>query len=264
MGSFSKIEWTTHTFNPWWGCTKVSDGCKFCYAETLSNRYGYDFWGPKKPRRLMSDQHWQAPLRWNAEAEREGTRYRVFCASMADVFEERAPEGQLDRLWDLIRRTPNLDWQLLTKRPHLIAEKLPVDWGDGYANVWLGTSIEDERVLDRVQHLTAVPSVVRFLSVEPLIGPIRRLPLVGIDWVIVGGESGVGARPMKREWVLDIHQQCRQARVAFFFKQWGGPNKKKAGRELEGQCYNEMPGTRPTPSTQPIHVSRELLVMNGV
>ena len=241
MGSYSKIEWTTYTFNPWWGCTKVSDGCKFCYAETLSNRYGYDFWGPKKPRRLMSDEHWQAPVKWNAEAERLGTRYRVFCASMADVFEERAPEGQLDRLWKLIRCTPFLDWQLLTKRPHRIMESLPSDWDCGYANVWLGTSIEDERVLDRVKHLASVPALVRFLSVEPLIGPIRSLPLVGIDWVIVGGEFGIGARPMKQEWVLDLLQQCQRSHIAFFFKQWGGTNKKKAGRELEGQFYDEMP-----------------------
>jgi protein gp37 len=263
MGSFSKIEWTTHTFNPWWGCTKVSDGCKFCYAETLSNRYGYDFWGPQKPRRLLSDQHWQEPIKWNTEAEHLGTRYRVFCASMADVFEERAPEGQLERLWDIIRQTPYLDWQLLTKRPQLIAEKLPTDWGTGYKNVWLGTSIEDERVVDRVHHLAAVPSIVRFLSVEPLIGPIHHLPLTGIDWVIVGGESGVGARPMRREWVLDIRQQCRQASVAFFFKQWGGPNKKKAGRELEGRYYNEMPGEHTVQTATSDRAARQLVVLNA-
>lgn len=263
MGSFSKIEWTTHTFNPWWGCTKVSDGCKFCYAETLSNRYGYDFWGPKKPRRLMSDQHWKMPLRWNAEAARKGIRSRVFCASMADVFEEHSPDGQLERLWEVIRRTPNLDWQLLTKRPHLIVEKLPTDWGAGYANVWLGTSIEDARVLNRVQYLAETPSVVRFLSVEPLIGPIHQLPLSGIDWVIVGGESGKGARPMKREWVLEIRQQCRQARVAFFFKQWGGTNKKKAGRLLEDRNYDEMPGEHTALAIAPNRASRQLAVLNA-
>lgn len=254
MGSFSKIEWTTHTFNPWWGCTKVSEGCRFCYAETLSNRYKYDFWGAKKPRRLLSDQHWQEPIRWNSEAQREGIRHKVFCASMADVFEERAPEGQLERLWDLIRITPNLDWQLLTKRPQLIAEKLPADWGAGYSNVWLGTSVEDERVLDRVHCLAAVPSVVRFLSIEPLIGPIRCLPLDGIDWVIVGGESGVGARPMEPEWVIDIRKQCHQSCVPFFFKQWGGTNKKKAGRELEGRHYNEMPGEHTVIMALPDHL----------
>jgi protein gp37 len=241
MGFNSKIEWTTHTFNPWWGCTKVSDGCKFCYAALLSNRYGHDVWGPGKPRRLMSDNHWLGPLKWNAEAERQGVRYRVFCASMADIFEEEAPAGQLDRLWQLIRQTPNLDWQLLTKRPHRIAHNLPEDWGEGYDNVWLGTSVEDEQVIDRIPHLVAVPAIVHFLSLEPLIGPLCNLPLKSIDWVIVGGESGPGARPMNKSFVLDIRRQCRAAGVAFFFKQWGGVNKLKAGRLLQGRFYNEMP-----------------------
>jgi len=263
MGSYSKIEWTMHTFNPWWGCTKVSDGCKFCYAETLSSRYGHDVWGPKKDRRLMSDQHWQGPVRWNAEAERLGVRYQVFCASMADVFEERAPEGQLDRLWALIRQTPFLDWQLLTKRPQRIAQSLPQDWGAGYSNVWLGTSIEDERVIERVQCLASVPALVRFLSVEPLIGPINDLPLTGIDWVIVGGESGAGARPMREEWVTNIRLQCVEARVAFFFKQWGGQNKKKAGRELEGQYYDEMPRKRLVAVSPQSVAHRELAVLSG-
>jgi protein gp37 len=244
MGFNSSIEWTTHTFNPWWGCTKVSDGCRNCYAEALSNRYGHSVWGAGKPRRLMSDAHWQAPLGWDADAKRTGRRARVFCASMADVFEEQAPPGQLARLWDLIRLTPNLDWQLLTKRPHRIAESLPPDWCSGYSNVWLGTSVEDQRVINRVRELSAVPAVVRFLSVEPLLGPIRRLPLKGIDWIIVGGESGPNARPIEAEWVLDIRRQCRTAGVPFFFKQWGGVNKKKSGRTLSGRIYNEMPKPR--------------------
>jgi len=246
MGSFSKIEWTTHTFNPWWGCTKVSDGCKFCYAEALSNRYGYSFWGPKNPRRVMSENHWLEPAKWDAEAARLGVRYRVFCASMADVFEDDAPVGQLARLWSVIRETPNLDWQLLTKRPHLIEDKLPADWGDGYANVWLGASVEDDRVLERIEHLAAVPAVVHFLSVEPLIGPIDELPLGNIQWVIVGGESGPKARPLSEEWVRSIHRQCCAAHVPFFFKQWGGVNKKKAGRTLDGLTYDEMPVERNT------------------
>ncbi len=241
MGFNSKIEWTTHTFNPWWGCTKVSDGCKFCYAELLSHRYGHEVWGPGKQRRLLSDNHWQGPVKWNAEAERTGVRYRVFCASMADVFEEEAPTGQLDRLWQLIRQTPNLDWQLLTKRPHRIAGNLPEDWGQGYENVWLGTSVEDERVINRIAHLVEVPAVVHFLSLEPLIGPLPDLPLNSIDWVIVGGESGLGARSMEEEWVLDIHRQCRAVGVPFFFKQWGGVNKTKAGRMLQGRFFDELP-----------------------
>jgi len=261
MGSFSRIEWTTHTFNPWWGCTKVSDGCKFCYAEALSKRYGYTFWGPKNPRRVMSENHWREPLRWDIEAARQGVRSRVFCASMADVFEDDAPTGQLARLWELIQETPNLDWQLLTKRPHLIASKLPKDWGAGYANVWLGTSIEDDRVLERVEHLAAVPSVVHFLSVEPLIGPIDDLPLGNIQWVIVGGESGPKARPMNVEWVQSIHRQCRAAHVPFFFKQWGGVNKKKAGRMLDGRTYDEMPFGHAAPASSQRRTC-ELVVLN--
>lgn len=241
MGFNSKIEWTTHTFNPWWGCTKVSDGCKFCYAELLSNRYGHDVWGAGKQRRRLSDKHWQEPLKWNARAAAEGIRYRVFCASMADVFEENAPAGEVDRLWQVIRQTPSLDWQLLTKRPERIAVNLPADWGLGYRNVWLGTSVEDEKVISRIGHLVEVPAVVHFLSLEPLIGPLHDLPLEKIQWVIVGGESGPRARPIDEEWVLDIRRQCHAAAVPFFFKQWGGVNKARNGRALRGRFYDELP-----------------------
>ena len=241
MGFNSKIEWTTHTFNPWWGCTKVSDGCKFCYAELLSNRYGHDVWGVGRNRRRLSDKHWQEPLRWNAQAEAAGVRYRVFCASMADVFEEEAPAGEVEKLWRTIRETPQLDWQLLTKRPERIAKNLPDDWRHGYSNVWLGTSVEDERVLDRISHLTRVTAIVHFLSLEPLLGPLPNLPLENVQWVIVGGESGPRARPVDEEWILDVQRQCRAARVPFFFKQWGGVNKARNGRELQGRFYDEMP-----------------------
>ena len=241
MGQYSTIEWTTHTFNPWWGCTKVSDGCKNCYAESLSKRYGHNVWGPKNARRLLSDAHWRQPLSWNKEAMENGKRYKVFCASMADVFEEAAPEGQLERLWELIANTPGLDWQLLTKRPERIADSLPSDWGQGYENVWLGTSVEDERVIHRIESLIRVPAAIRFLSLEPLIGPLPNIPLLGIDWAIVGGESGAGARPINPNWVIEIREQCNAAEVAFFFKQWGGTNKKVTGRQLEGRTYDEMP-----------------------
>jgi len=241
MGFNSKIEWTTHTFNPWWGCTKVSDGCKFCYAELLSNRYGHNVWGAGKQRRLLSNKHWQQPLKWNVLAEAEGIRYRVFCASMADVFEEDAPASEVSRLWQIISQTPMLDWQLLTKRPERITASLPDDWGVGYRNVWLGTSIEDERVINRIDHLVRVPAAVHFLSLEPLIGPLRNLPLKNIQWVIVGGESGPRARSIDEEWVLDIRRQCRAAEVPFFFKQWGGVNKARNGRALQGHFYDEMP-----------------------
>ena len=151
------IEWTGtknedgtwsagYTFNPWWGCTKVSDGCKFCYALSIANRYGHDVWGVGATRRTFGENHWREPVRWNRKAGESGKRLRVFCASMADVFDPEAPADEREKLWDLIRETPHLDWQILTKRPQLIAENLPFDWEDGYPNVWLGTSVEDERV----------------------------------------------------------------------------------------------------------------------
>ncbi len=246
MAENSTIEWTDATFNPWWGCTKVSDGCKFCYALSIANRFSPDIWGPGVERRTFGENHWREPLRWNRRAEEKGKRTRVFCASMADVFDPESPAEERERLWELIRATPNLDWQILTKRPHLIAQDLPLDWGNGYPNVWLGTSVEDERVLNRIESLTAVPAVVHFLSLEPLIGPLSNLLLDGIEWAIVGGESGPGARPMKAEWVEEIRLQCESADVPFFFKQWGGVRKKQNGRELNGRFYDEMPRVRQT------------------
>jgi len=242
MATNSPIEWTTHTFNPWWGCVKVSDGCKRCYADTLARRYGHDVWGPGKPRRTFGEKHWAEPLNWNAAAQREAQRARVFCSSMADVFEDHpTAHAERPKLWQLIRATPWLDWQMLTKRPENIPGMVPPDWDVGYPNVWLGTSVEDDRVLSRVRDLVAVPAVVHFLSVEPLIGPIDRLPVHGIEWVIVGGESGPGARPMQPEWVESLHHQCQAAAVPFFFKQWGGVHKRRAGRTLHGRTYDELP-----------------------
>jgi protein gp37 len=241
MAELSKIEWTTHTFNPWWGCTKVSDGCKHCYAETLARRYGNDVWGVGKPRRTFGQKHWAEPLKWNAAAKTAGRRAQVFCASMADVFDPAGPKEERERLWELIKRTPHLDWQLLTKRPEKVERYLPEDWGDGYDNVWLGTSVEDERVVGRVEILSSIPAVVHLLSCEPLIGPLDNLPLENIQWVIVGGESGPRSRPMLRIWVDSIRQQCRAAGVPFFFKQWGGTRKHLTGRELNGRTYDALP-----------------------
>ena len=241
MAIDSKIEWTTHTFNPWWGCTKVSDGCKFCYAEAIARRYGNDVWGVNKPRRTFGEKHWAEPLKWNASAQSSGKRAQVFCASMADVFDPAGPKDERAKLWELIRSTPNLDWQLLTKRPEKIERFLPTDWNDGYKNVWLGTSVEDERVIGRVSTLSAIPARVRFLSCEPLIGPLENLPLADIHWVIVGGESGPRSRPMLTSWVQSIRQQCRAAGVPFFFKQWGGVRKHETGRELNGRTYDALP-----------------------
>jgi protein gp37 len=242
MAENTSIEWTDHTFNPWWGCTKVSPGCKHCYAETMARRFGGDIWGPGRSRRTFGDEHWQQPLRWERRAVASGRRLRVFCASMADVFEAGAPASQRERLWHTIEATPHLDWQILTKRPEAITDHLPREWiASPRANVWLGTSVEDQTRASRAETLASVPAKVRFLSVEPLIGPVPELPLAGIDWVIVGGESGPRSRPMDSSWVLDIYAQCRAAHVPFFFKQWGGRDKKAAGRKLRGRTHDAMP-----------------------
>lgn len=264
MGEATSIEWTHHSFSPWWGCTKVSPGCSACYAEAFDKRIGGNHWGPGVERRTFGEKHWNEPKRWNAKAAKLGERHRVFCSSMADVFEAEAPAGQLDRLWPLIRETPHLDWLLLTKRPERIGASLPADWGQGYANVWLGTSVEDQtRAEERIPHLLGVPAVVRFLSMEPLLERVtlnpwlltehgRRLigALPGISWVIVGGESGPRARPMHPDWARSLRDQCVSAGVPFLFKQHGEHRdgvrlgKKAAGRELDGRTWDEYPTPR--------------------
>lgn len=269
MGANSKIEWTTHTFNPWWGCTKVSEACKNCYAETWAKRVGQNVWGPKPQRRLLSDNHWKQPIKWNRDAEGAQERPRVFCASMADVFEDRDEliVHRL-RLFKLIEATPNLDWLLLTKRPQNVMEM--VQWTDGWPdNVWLGTTIELQKRADELlPALAAIPAKVRFISAEPLLGSLSIEKWLGttIDWVITGGESGPKARPASPTWFSNLHRQCMQANVAFHFKQWGdwapgqGENlparrmkkaqdgtkmfkvgKKLAGRTLEGQQHDGLP-----------------------
>ncbi|MES2495713.1 MAG: phage Gp37/Gp68 family protein [Pseudomonadota bacterium] len=271
MGQNSKIEWTTHTFNPWWGCLKVSPACKNCYAETWAKRVGQHVWGIKAKRRVFGDKHWSEPLKWNAMAAETGARARVFCASMADVFEDRRDlDAQRTRLWALIEATPHLDWLLLTKRPELAQALAP--WGDKWpTNVWLGTTVEDQEYAEeRLPHLTAIPAVVRFISAEPLLGPIDISPWAsGLDWVITGGESGPGARPSSPSWFIDMMNQCMVADVAFHFKQWGdwAPGdgiplakarskeaadgtamfrlgKKAAGRTLEGATWDGLPIAR--------------------
>ncbi|MDE2166657.1 MAG: phage Gp37/Gp68 family protein [Alphaproteobacteria bacterium] len=229
MGKNSAIEWTHHTFNPWWGCVKVSAGCKHCYAETWSRRVGLDIWGARGERRFFSDAHWREPIRWNAEAAVAGIRRRVFCASMADVFEARNDLDLVrERLWTLIENTPALDWLLLTKRPEQIAEKAP--WGNCWPpNVWLGTTAENQLWANRrIPILLEHPAVVRFVSCEPFVGHLDlsrwMIPRKGehrINWVIAGGESGSKARPMNPEWVRSLRDQCQRAKVAFHFKQWG-------------------------------------------
>jgi protein gp37 len=261
MGENSKIEWTDHTFNPWEGCTKVSEGCKHCYAEALSKRFNRTQWGPTAQRRRTSDSNWRQPLAWNKKAEKEGRRYRVFCASMADVFEwnPQVEEWRFD-LFMMIDQTPHLDWLLLTKRPEHIMYVLRSEFNSASfpSNVWLGTSVENQEAADkRIPELLNAPAAVRFLSCEPLLGPLDlSLYLVprfaaddprhkpwrnGIDWVIVGGESGPHARPMHPDWVSSIRDQCRSFGVPFLFKQWGGRNKKATGRDLDGRTWDEIP-----------------------
>lgn len=296
VSSETKIEWTDHTFNPWWGCSRVSPACRSCYADATATRWGHELWRRKGPRRMLSEANWRTPLKWNRAAEAAGQRLKVFCASMADVFEIHPVDevnAQLDtaraRLWSLIEQTPWLEWQLLTKRPENVAELVP--WVEEWpANVWLGTSVEDNRrATERIPVLLLTTAKTLFLSCEPLLEDVdlgawfngdpseRRRP----DWVIAGGESGPKARPMHPAWARSLRDQCQAANVAFFFKQWGewapagygvgctdprerliGPSiqgppaapagqrgfevirrvgKKAAGRELDGEIYDQFP-----------------------
>lgn len=247
MGKDSKIEWTDHTFNPWVGCAHVSPGCENCYAEALMDqRMGKVEWGPGKPRSRTTDANWRKPRKWNREAAlpifgEARRRPRVFCASLADWLDPEVPIEWLADLLALISATPHLDWLLLTKRPQLWADRmhevvgmdrdacdgtsLAFGWLHGIApkNVWIGTTIEDQRRCDeRWDQLVAIPAVVRFVSGEPLIGPVQfPAGLPGVHWVICGGESQFGARPMNPAWAQAMRDQCVAARVSFFFKQWG-------------------------------------------
>lgn len=246
MSQQSPIEWTDHTFNPWWGCVKVSQGCKHCYAETLAARYGHNVWGPQGQRRLFGDKHWQEPLKWNQSAANAGQPARVFCASMADVFEENpALDSERAKLWPLIEATPWLRWQLLTKRPEMVRQMAP--WADVWPeNVWIGTSVEDQSAAEqRLPYLHDVPASVRFLSCEPLLGPIDDLDLTGIHWVIAGGESGQRHRPVDVAWLRSLRDRCLEAQVPFFFKQWGGRTSKSGGRLLDDQIWSQFPIIEP-------------------
>lgn len=230
----TKIEWCDYTFNPWWGCTRVSPACDHCYAASLSTRVGFPGLWDSVKRRTFGEVHWNKPMIWNERAAKVDKRFRVFCASMADVFDKDAPAGERDRLWRLIKATPHLDWLILTKRIGNTKTMLPADWGaTGYDNVWLGISVvTNEEAKRDIPKLLATAANVRFLSCEPLLEPLDLLPYlwvggavslrrpVGyIDWVIVGGESGAGARTMDWKWAQHIHEVCLVAGVPFFMKQ---------------------------------------------
>lgn len=229
MGSNSKIEWCHNTFNPWYGCSKVSQACKFCYAVRTAARLGVK-WGDDAPRRAASERMWQQPLVWDRRAKRTGRRERVFCASLADVFEDRYElEPWRLRLFETIAQTSSLDWLLLTKRPQHIqsmAEPLTQRFGGRMpSNVWLGTTVETNEHRERIQDLVAQPAAVHFVSAEPLLEEIDLRPhLPTLDWIIAGGESGsVASRPSHPDWVRALRDQCteRVTPVPFFFKQWG-------------------------------------------
>lgn len=231
----TSIEWTELTWNPVTGCTKISAGCKFCYAEVMTKRLkamGVEKYqaGFKKVR--IHEDALGIPYTWKKSKV-------VFVNSMSDLFHKDVPLEFIQKVFHVMKDNGQHVFQVLTKRAERLAEishLLP--WAH---NIWMGVSVEDDRVLDRIDFLRQTGAKVKFLSCEPLIGPLPNLNLSGIDWVIVGGESGHNPRPMDPEWVLDIQEQCQTAKVAFFFKQWGGKNKKKAGRELNGQTYDEMP-----------------------
>jgi protein gp37 len=268
MGVSTEISWATSTFNGWWGCQRVSEACRNCYAETFAHRLGLNVWGPEKTseRRFFGDKHWNEPRKWNEKAAKSGEPWRVFCSSMADVFEDRRDlDPQRARLWKLIEQTPALTWMLLTKRPENVNTMVPLEWvAHRMRNVWVGTTAENQEEADkRGGHLTRIGwAAARFLSCEPLLGPIALHPgwlgCVGhlaetfgnplINWMIVGGESGAHARPMNPDWARSLRDQAIGADVAFHFKQWGEHNadgrrvgKGPAGNLLDGRTWQEFP-----------------------
>jgi protein gp37 len=269
MGDNTEISWTDSTFNPWIGCTNVSPGCDNCYAEALANRYRWAKWGNHNRKRTSSE-NWKKPVRWNGDGPQfkrdHGHRHRVFCASLADVFDNQVKPSWRRDPFALIRDCHDLDWQLLTKRPQNILKMLPADWGSGYPNVWLGTTTEDEkRYRQRWSILARIPATIRFISYEPAVGALGRIDLgVGCvpDWIIVGGESGPKARAMDPQWARSVRDQCQALGIAFFHKQWGTyrsnpavwsgapeadaraldpPSNGKGGARLDGRLYRQFP-----------------------
>lgn len=234
MAARSHIEWTEATWNPVTGCSKVSAGCQHCYAERLAlrlqamgnARYRHGFKVTRHPDLIELPKRWREPR-------------LIFVNSMSDLFHEHVPLAFIQRVFATMRGCPQHTFQILTKRSARLRQlSEQISWPP---NIWMGVSVEDARVQHRIEDLRAVPAAVRFLSCEPLIGPLDDLPLGGIHWVIVGGESGPGARPISIEWIRSILRQCQRANVPFFFKQWGGVRKDLTGRTLDGRTYDEMP-----------------------
>jgi protein gp37 len=236
MATNSEIEWTDATWNPVTGCSKISPGCKHCYAARMANRlqamgqanYRNGFEVTLQPQML------DLPLQWKSSK-------RIFVNSMSDLFHPDIPLSYIKRVFAAMHRAPWHQYQILTKRSERLLElNDKLEWGP---QIWMGVSVENEKYVGRIDDLRRTGAHVKFLSLEPLLGPLRKLKLRGIDWAIVGGESGPGARPVDPDWVIDIRDQCVDADVPFFFKQWGGVHKKRFGRMLEGRAWDEMPGT---------------------
>jgi protein gp37 len=229
MGEKTGIAWTDHTWNPWWGCQAVSPACDHCYAEALDKRYTPQgqatHFGPHAVRRRTGPGNWNQPLKWNHQAGEDGVRRRIFTASMADFFDNAVDPAWRRDAWDVIRECRNLDWQIVSKRMQNAPNMLPPDWGAGWDHVWLGTTVENQVEANRrIPALGRVPAKLRFLSCEPMlerIDPSELLPIWPIDWVICGGESGPGARPMRMAWAVELLDFCLINDIPFFFKQWG-------------------------------------------
>ncbi len=243
MADSSPIEWTGSTWNPVTGCDKVSAGCAHCYAERMARRL-HAMGVPKYRNGFKVTLHPEvlnAPLSWKRP-------HVVFVNSMGDLFHPKVPIEFVQHVFDVMRSADRHIFQVLTKRSQRlkkVSRLLP--WPE---NIWMGVTVEHRNYTYRIGHVRATGAAVKFLSLEPLLGPLPPLDLSGVDWVIIGGESGPGARVMKKEWVLDVRQQCREQNVAFFFKQWGGVNKKKAGRLLDGRTWEEMPALKTVASRQ--------------
>jgi protein gp37 len=241
MATSTQIEWTDATWNPVTGCTKITRGCDLCYAERFSERFrgvpghpfesGFDL--QLRPERLQQPLNWRQPR-------------RIFVNSMSDLFHKEIPKPFIDAVFDTMEAANWHTYQVLTKRSSLMARYLRARYGARKAppHVWLGVSIEDAKNAVRLKHLRAAPASTKFVSFEPLLGSVGKVDLEGIDWAIVGGESGPRARPMVEEWALEIRDQCRSAKVAFFFKQWGGTRPKSGGRLLQGREWNQYPRVR--------------------
>lgn len=255
MGKETAISWAESTFNIAWGCEKVSVGCKNCYAEELSDRMyrpSEDVWGKNKHRRTFGEAYWNKLRKWNNQAEKEGLRSKIFCCSMCDVFEDHPTlDQERKKLWSAISQYKNLDFLLLTKRPENISRMLPQPWLRSFEdrqvltpdNIWLGTSVEDDRVSHRIEVLCRTVAIVNFISYEPALGPLDHVNLCDVNWVIYGGESGPSFRADKTQWARDMRKKCDDENRPFFYKQ-GSHRYTEVKVTLDGETVQELPLNR--------------------